>query len=56
MCKQSLISFKETSKTKILEGHYLNLPVIGDGTIVGTVDVLKLTYVTLKQVIRSCHS
>ncbi|CAO3669872.1 unnamed protein product [Rhizopus microsporus] len=31
------------------KGHYLNLPVIGDGTIVGTVDVLKLTYVTLKQ-------
>ncbi|CAO3680786.1 unnamed protein product [Rhizopus stolonifer] len=31
------------------DGHYLNLPVIGNGTIVGMVDVLKLTYVTLEQ-------
>ncbi|KAG0749162.1 hypothetical protein G6F57_003441 [Rhizopus arrhizus] len=30
-------------------GHYLNLPVIGRGTIIGMVDVLKLTYVTLEQ-------
>ncbi|RCH80364.1 hypothetical protein CU098_000873, partial [Rhizopus stolonifer] len=31
------------------DGHYLNLPIIGNGTIVGMVDVLKLTYVTLEQ-------
>jgi CBS domain-containing protein len=37
-------------------GHYLNLPVIGRGTIIGMVDVLKLTYVTLEQVTkRSRH-
>ncbi|KAI9264471.1 hypothetical protein BY458DRAFT_514139 [Sporodiniella umbellata] len=30
-------------------GHYLNLPVIEDGTIVGMVDVLRLTYATLEQ-------
>ena len=34
---------------KILEGHYLNLPVLENGTITGMVDVLKLTYVTLEQ-------
>lgn len=39
-----------------LDGHYLNLPVIGHGTIIGMVDVLKLTYVTLEQVTkRSRH-
>ncbi|OBZ88064.1 CBS domain-containing protein CBSCBSPB3 [Choanephora cucurbitarum] len=31
------------------EGHYLNLPVLENGTITGMVDVLKLTYVTLEQ-------
>ncbi len=35
----------------ILDGHYLNLPVMNDGgEIVGMVDVLKLTYATLEQV------
>ncbi|KAI8366588.1 hypothetical protein BD560DRAFT_372135 [Blakeslea trispora] len=31
------------------EGHYLNLPVLENGTVTGMVDVLKLTYVTLEQ-------
>ncbi|KAI9268790.1 hypothetical protein BY458DRAFT_436778 [Sporodiniella umbellata] len=31
-------------------GHYLNLPVIGNDSIIGMVDVLKLTYVTLEQI------
>jgi hypothetical protein len=32
-----------------LEGHYLNLPVLDNGIVIGMVDVLKLTYVTLEQ-------
>ncbi|KAI7905400.1 uncharacterized protein BX663DRAFT_449497 [Cokeromyces recurvatus] len=32
------------------EGHYLNLPVLDNGIVIGVVDVLKLTYVTLEQV------
>ncbi|KAG2219455.1 hypothetical protein INT45_008103 [Circinella minor] len=46
-----------TPQTTILEalrrmhdGHYLNLPVLEDGAILGIVDVLKLTYVTLEQI------
>lgn len=35
----------------IVDGHYLNLPVMNDGgEIVGMVDVLKLTYATLEQI------
>lgn len=35
----------------LLDGHYLNLPVMNDsGEIVGMVDVLKLTYATLEQI------
>ncbi|RCK63733.1 Meiotically up-regulated gene 70 protein [Candida viswanathii] len=35
---------------KMFDGHYLNLPVVGDeDEIIGIVDVLKLTYVTLNQ-------
>lgn len=35
----------------ILDGHYLNLPVVeADGRLVAIVDVLKLTYATLEQV------
>jgi hypothetical protein len=35
----------------IIDGHYLNLPVMNEGgEIVGMVDVLKLTYATLEQV------
>ena len=35
----------------MLDGHYLNLPVMNEpGEIVGMVDVLKLTYATLEQV------
>ncbi len=34
----------------LLDGHYLNLPVVEDGQLVGIVDVLKLTYATLEQV------
>lgn len=34
------------------DGHYLNLPVMNEsGEIVGMVDVLKLTYATLEQVL-----
>lgn len=33
-----------------LDGHYLNLPVIEDGDVVGIVDVLKLTYATMEQI------
>lgn len=33
-----------------VDGHYLNLPVLEEGTIVGMVDVLKLTYATLEQI------
>ncbi|KAI8338640.1 hypothetical protein BC941DRAFT_423451 [Chlamydoabsidia padenii] len=32
------------------DGHYLNLPVLEDGSIVGIVDILKLTYATLEQI------
>ena len=36
-----------------VDGHYLNLPVMNEaGEIVGMVDVLKLTYATLEQVLR----
>ncbi|KAL8278234.1 hypothetical protein RQP46_009407 [Phenoliferia psychrophenolica] len=36
---------------KMHNGHYLNLPVVDDeGSLVGIVDVLKLTYATLEQV------
>ncbi|ANB11359.1 CBS/PB1 domain-containing protein [Sugiyamaella lignohabitans] len=36
---------------KMHEGHYLNLPVMGDDNeVVGIVDVLKLTYATLEQI------
>lgn len=36
---------------KMHEGHYLNLPVMGDdNAVVGIVDVLKLTYATLEQI------
>ncbi|KAI8088954.1 uncharacterized protein BX664DRAFT_385529 [Halteromyces radiatus] len=31
------------------DGHYLNLPILEDGRVVGIVDVLKLTYATLEQ-------
>lgn len=35
----------------LLDGHYLNLPVVeADGRLVAIVDVLKLTYATLEQV------
>lgn len=34
----------------LLDGHFLNLPVMDAGVIVGMVDVLKLTYATLEQV------
>lgn len=32
------------------DGHYLNLPVIEENTVIGMVDVLKLTYATLEQI------
>lgn len=33
-----------------IDGHYLNLPILEKGHVVGMVDVLKLTYATLEQV------
>ena len=42
---------KESPILTIIDGHYLNLPVMNDaGEIVGMVDVLKLTYATLEQI------
>lgn len=39
------------SSTSFTDGRFLNLPVLEeDGTLVGCVDVLKLTYATLEQV------
>ncbi|CUM63323.1 uncharacterized protein PRCAT00000894001 [Priceomyces carsonii] len=36
---------------QMFEGHYLNLPIVDEGgNIIGIVDVLKLTYVTLNQI------
>ncbi|KAK6455459.1 CBS domain-containing protein [Scheffersomyces xylosifermentans] len=36
---------------QMFEGHYLNLPVVGDqNDIIGIVEVLKLTYATLAQI------
>lgn len=36
---------------KMHDGHYLNLPVLGDeNEVVGIIDVLKLTYATLEQI------
>ncbi|CAJ0912478.1 11220_t:CDS:10 [Entrophospora sp. SA101] len=34
---------------KMYDGHYLNLPVVEGTTIIGMVDVLKLTYATMEQ-------
>ncbi|CAG8476463.1 12353_t:CDS:10 [Acaulospora colombiana] len=36
-------------------GHYLNLPVVDGGSILGMVDVLKLTYATMEQVYNMQH-
>jgi CBS domain-containing protein len=35
---------------KMFDGHYLNLPVVDEGDIVGIVDVLRLTHTTLSQI------
>lgn len=44
-------SFFEDILLTLLDGHYLNLPVMNEtGEIVGMVDVLKLTYATLEQI------
>lgn len=41
----------QSALRKMHEGHYLNLPVMGDDNeVVGIVDVLKLTYATLEQI------
>ncbi|CAG8511016.1 16113_t:CDS:2 [Acaulospora morrowiae] len=40
---------------KMYDGHYLNLPVVDEGSIVGMVDVLKLTYATMEQVYTMQH-
>jgi hypothetical protein len=47
-------SFHSDVNLSSLDGHYLNLPVVEeDGRLVAIVDVLKLTYATLEQVIHS---
>lgn len=49
-CAASTLSIQEGLR-KMNDGHYLNLPVTDEeDTIVGMVDVLKLTYATLEQV------
>lgn len=35
---------------RIIDGHYLNLPVVENGDVMGIVDVLKLTYATMEQI------
>lgn len=51
MVIMSLSLFLGVRKLTIIDGHYLNLPVMSEaGEIVGMVDVLKLTYATLDQV------
>lgn len=41
----------QTALRQMFEGHYLNLPVVDeDHEIIGIVDVLRLTYVTLNQI------
>ncbi|GAA5997035.1 uncharacterized protein JCM10292_006163 [Rhodotorula paludigena] len=41
---------------KMHDGHYLNLPIVDEGgSLIGIVDVLKLTYATLEQV-NSLHA
>ncbi|KAI8977087.1 hypothetical protein BDF20DRAFT_821548, partial [Mycotypha africana] len=35
---------------KMHDGHYLNLPIVENGVVIGIVDVLKLTYATLEQI------
>ena len=36
---------------KMFDGHYLNLPVVAnEGDIIGVVEVLKLTHITLNQI------
>ncbi|KAI9591609.1 hypothetical protein BDF19DRAFT_454359 [Syncephalis fuscata] len=35
---------------KMHDGHYLNLPVVDEGEVLGIVDVLKLTYHALEQI------
>ncbi|BFZ54341.1 hypothetical protein PYCC9005_001375 [Savitreella phatthalungensis] len=49
-CAPSTLSIQQALR-KMNDGHYLNLPVTDEeDTIVGMVDVLKLTYATLNQV------
>ena len=44
-------------RSPFIDGHFLNLPVLeDDGTLVGCVDVLKLTYATLEQVGLQSHA
>lgn len=41
----------QSALRKMHDGHYLNLPVMGENNeVVGIVDVLKLTYATLEQI------
>lgn len=49
-CAPSTLSIQDALR-KMNDGHYLNLPVTDEeDTIIGMVDVLKLTYATLEQV------
>lgn len=47
-CSLAHSSFLSLSLSLSLDGHYLNLPVLDSGMVVGMVDVLKLTYATLE--------
>ncbi|KAI8334626.1 hypothetical protein BC941DRAFT_431709 [Chlamydoabsidia padenii] len=47
-CAEPTTTVLEALK-RMNDGHYLNLPILEDGRVVGIVDVLKLTYATLEQ-------
>ncbi|GAA6042625.1 hypothetical protein JCM8097_008249 [Rhodosporidiobolus ruineniae] len=54
-CALPTLSIQDALR-KMHDGHYLNLPVVDDaGSLIGIVDVLKLTYATLEQV-NSLHA
>ncbi|KAI8341935.1 hypothetical protein BC941DRAFT_466835 [Chlamydoabsidia padenii] len=47
-CAEPTTTVLEALK-RMNDGHYLNLPILDNGHVVGIVDVLKLTYATLEQ-------
>ncbi len=46
----TMITYLSLYYFNYIDGHYLNLPVVDNGNILGMVDVLKLTYATMEQV------